>query len=67
MSENRSYRAYLLSAGDHIRSVRTIDATDDASACLEADYILRHSEFSAVEVWDDERLVWRGDRNKHVA
>jgi hypothetical protein len=67
MSRKRSYRAYLLSAGDQIRSVRIIDATDDASACLEADYILQHSEFAAVEVWDDLRLVWRSDRSKHVA
>ena len=57
MGEKRSYRAYLLSAGDHIRSVRIIDATDDASACLEADHLLQHSEFAAVEVWDEQHLV----------
>ena len=67
MREKRSYRAYLLGTGDHIRSLRIIDATDDASACLEADYLLRHSEFAAVEVWDEQRLIWHSDRDKHVA
>lgn len=66
MSENRSYRAYLLGAGDDIRSVRIIGATDDASACLEADRILQHTDFAAVEVWDEQRLVWHSDRDKHV-
>jgi hypothetical protein len=67
MGERRSYRAYLLGAGDDIRSVTIIDATDDASACLEADNLLRHSEFAAVEVWDEQRVVWHSDRDKNVA
>ena len=67
MSEKRSYRACLFSGGDHARSVRTIEAKDDASACLEADLILRDSEFTAVEVWDDQRLVWHSDRDKRFA
>jgi hypothetical protein len=67
MSDERWYRAYLLSADDHVRSVRPIEAADDASACLEAKDILQHTEFAAVEVWEDHRLIWRSDRDKHAA
>jgi hypothetical protein len=65
--ENRSYRTYLLGADNHIRSVTIVDATDDASACLEAERIPENSDPVAVEVWDGERLVWHSDRDKHVA
>jgi hypothetical protein len=67
MSEERHYSALLRSADDHIRSVKPIQAADDASACLEADDMLQHSEFAAVEVWGDCRLIWRSDRDKHAA
>ena len=67
MSEERRYRANLLSADGHIRSVRPIEAADDASACLEAKDILQQTEFAAVEVWEDRRLIWRSDRDRHVA
>jgi hypothetical protein len=40
MSEMAEYRAYLLSASDHIREVRGFKSTDDTAACAEADYML---------------------------
>jgi hypothetical protein len=67
MSGTRSYRAYLLSDGDHIQSVNVVDALDDASACLEANFLLRKSIHAAVEVWDKARFVWRGDRDEQIA
>jgi hypothetical protein len=67
MGEKRSYRAYLLSASDHIRSVTVIEASDDASACLEADFILRHSDYAAIEVWSERRLVCHTDREQYAA
>jgi hypothetical protein len=67
MAEMRSYRAYLLSASDHIELVAIIEASDDASASLEADFILRKSDYAAVEVWDGQRLVCHTDREQHVA
>jgi hypothetical protein len=67
MGEKRSYRAYLLSASDHIRSVTAIEAGDDASACLEADFILQHSDYAAIEVWDERRLVCHTDREQRAA
>jgi|SoiMethySBSTD1v2_1073268.scaffolds.fasta_scaffold70054_10 hypothetical protein len=67
MGEKRSYRAYLLSASDHIRSVTAIEARDDASACLEADFILQHSDYAAIEVWDERRLVCHTDREQRAA
>jgi hypothetical protein len=67
MSVTRSYRVYLLSDGDHIQSVNVIDALDDASACVEANFLLHKSTSAAVEVWDKARFVWRGDHDKQVA
>jgi len=66
-SEKRSHRAYLLSASDHIESVTIIEASDDAAVSLEADLILRKSDYAAVEVWDERRLVCRTDRELHAA
>ena len=63
----RSYRIYLLSAADHIRSVEVVEVPDDPTACLEAERILKHSEFSSVEVWEAERLVWHSDQDNRAA
>jgi hypothetical protein len=62
-SEIRSYRAYLLSASDPIESITIIEAGDDASVSLEADFILRKSDHAAIEVWDGGRLVCRTTAN----
>ena len=44
MAMMHSYRAYFLSASDHIRSVTAIQTTDDASATAEAEYLLNCSD-----------------------
>jgi hypothetical protein len=68
MDAVRSYRAYLLSASDHIRSVMTVlSAIDDAAVCLEAEALLRHSSYAAVEVWDESRLVCHIEMAQRVA
>ena len=67
MDGKRSYRAYLLSASDHIRSVTIIAAIDDAAACVEAEALLRHSEHTALEIWDERRLVCHMERPQQVA
>jgi hypothetical protein len=67
MDDVRSYRAYLLSASDHIRSVTVITAIDDAAACVEAEALLRRSEHAALEVWDERRLVCHIEQTQLVA
>lgn len=67
MDAIHSYRVYFLSAADHIRSVTLLSAIDDASACMDADVLLRQSEHAAVEVWDERRLVCHMDRAQQVA
>jgi hypothetical protein len=67
MAEMHSYRAYFLSASDHIRSVKSIQTTDDAAAAAEAEFLLIHSEFAAVEIWDGKRMVVRTERAQQVA
>ena len=67
MGEIRKYRVYLLSVSDHIRWVTAIEAGDDASACLEADFVLQHSDYAALEVWDERRLVCHTNREQHAA
>jgi len=67
MAEMHSYRAYFLSASDHIRSVTAIQTTDDSSAAAEAEYLLNRSEYAAVEIWDGKRLVARAERAQQVA
>ena len=62
-----SYRAYFLSASDHIRSVTAIQTTDDASAAAEAEYLLNRSEYAAVEIWDGKRMIVRAERVQQVA
>lgn len=62
MSETRRYRAYLLSASDHIRAVTVIQAEEDASAAAEAEFLLMHSEYAAIEIWDGKRFVVRAEQ-----
>jgi len=62
-----SYRAYVLSASDHIRSVKSIQPTDDAAAAAEAEFLLLHSDFAAVGIWDRKRMVVRIERAQQVA
>jgi hypothetical protein len=59
MNEMVDYRAYLLSTSDHMREVRGFKSTDDASACAEANYMLRGSDLAAVEVYQGWRLILR--------
>ena len=58
----RSYRAYFLSASDRIRSVIAIQTMDDGSAAAEAEFLLMHSAYAAIEIWDRNRLVVRTER-----
>ncbi|HET6158344.1 MAG TPA: hypothetical protein VFE34_08375 [Dongiaceae bacterium] len=62
MSETRSYRAYFLNSSDHIRAVTVIQAEEDASAAAEAEFLLIHSEYAAIEIWDGKRLVVRAEQ-----
>jgi hypothetical protein len=67
MTEMRSYRAYFLSESDHIRDVSAFKAADDESACLEADFRLGQSGYSAIELYEGWRLVWRKERRQQAA
>ena len=67
MATIHSYRAYLLSAHDHIRSVTALSGIDDPNACLEAEILLRGSDHAAVEIWDERRLVCHIDKSRRVA
>jgi hypothetical protein len=67
MKEMRCYRAYFLSASDHIRSVTIIRTADDASVSAEAQFLLTHAEHAAIEIWDGKRLVVRKERAQQVA
>jgi hypothetical protein len=67
MADLHSYRAYFLSASDHIRGVKGFTAIDDTSACIEADWMLRQSEYSAIEVYESWRLVWRKVHEQQAA
>ena len=67
MDGMHSYRAYFLSASDHIRKVSAFKSTDDVSACAEADFMLRQSEYAAVEIYDGWRLVWHTVREQLAA
>jgi len=62
-----AYRAYFLSASDHIRDVCALQATGDVSACAEAQFMLLRSEYSAVEIYEGRRLVWRQERGQQAA
>jgi hypothetical protein len=67
MREMNSYRAYFLSASDHIRDVSSFQTIDDASACAEAEHMLKRSEYTAIEIYNGWRLVWRTERQQQVA
>lgn len=67
MAMMHSYRAYFLSASDHIRSVTAIQTTDDASATAEAEYLLNRSDYAAVEIWAGKRMVVRSERAQQAA
>jgi hypothetical protein len=62
-----AYRAYFLSASEHIRDVRALQTTDDAAACAEAHFMLLRSEYAAIEVYEGRRLVWRQERAQQAA
>ena len=62
-----AYRAYFLSASDHIRDVRALQTTDHAAACAEAQVMLLRSEYAAVEVYQERRLVSRTERAQQAA
>ena len=59
MTELRSYRAYFLTSSDHIRDVRGVKAPDHMSAKVQAELMLRQSEYASVEVYEGWQLVWR--------
>jgi hypothetical protein len=54
-----SYRAYFLTASDHIRHVIGFKSADDAAASLEANSLLEKSEYAAVEIYEGWRLICR--------
>jgi hypothetical protein len=47
--------------------VTAIQTTDDASVAADADFLLIHSAFSGVEIWDGKRMVVRTERAPQVA
>jgi hypothetical protein len=62
-----AYRAYFLSASDHIRDVCALQTADDAAACAEAQVMLLRSEYVAVEVYQERRLIGRTERTQQAA
>ena len=67
MQDLHSYRAYFLSASDHIRAVSSFNSTDDAAACGIADLMLEQSEYAAIEIYEGWRLIWRKAREQQAA
>jgi hypothetical protein len=67
MMEWHSYRVYFLSSSDHIRYVRAVKAPDHMSARAQAETMLRHSEYAAVEIYEGLRLISRMDRTQQAA
>ena len=67
MTEMLSYRAYFLTESDHIRYVTGFKSTDDASACSQADLMLARSQYAAIELYQDWRLVLRRERQQQAA
>ena len=67
MTAMLSFRAYFLTASDHIRHVAGFEAIDDVSACAQADLMLNQSDYAAIEIYQGWRLVWRGDREQQAA
>ena len=67
MTEMLSYRAYFLTESDHIRHVTGFKSSDDTSACAQADFMLAGSEYAAIELYQDWRLVLRMERQQQAA
>jgi hypothetical protein len=67
MTEMLSYRAYFLTESDHIRYVMGFKSTDGVSACAQAGAMLARSEYAAVELYQDWRLVLRSERQQQAA
>ena len=67
MADLHSYRAYFLSASDHIRAVKGFTAMDDSAACMEAEWMLQQSEYAAIEIYEGWRLIWRKTREQQAA
>ena len=67
MQDLHSYRAYFLSASDHIRAVSRFRSTDSVAACEEAELMLKQSEYAAIEIYDGWRLIWHKDREQRAA
>jgi hypothetical protein len=64
MTELNSYRAYFLSSSDHIRYVRAIKAPDQRSAITKAEFMLRQSEYAAVEIYEGWQLICRSEHQQ---
>jgi hypothetical protein len=67
MTAMLSFRAYFLTASDHIRHVAGFEAGDDVSACAQADLMLSQSDYAAIEVYQGWRLVRRSERVQRAA
>jgi hypothetical protein len=66
MTEMLSYRAYFITASDHIRHVTAFESTDDASAGAQAESMLAHSEYAAIEIYQGWRLIHRRERQQQT-
>jgi hypothetical protein len=61
----KTYTLYVHDGRYTVPTLLTIDARDDESACTNARQHLSSSpHYSAVEVWDDERLVARVEEDQ---
>ena len=67
MTAMLSFRAYFLTASDHIRHVAGFEASDDLSAAAQADLMLNQSDYAAIEIYQGWRLVWRAERAQRAA
>lgn len=67
MTDIRTYRAYFLSASDHIRAVSGFTSADDVAACAQADLMLEQSDYAAIEIYESWRLIWRKARGQEAA
>jgi hypothetical protein len=67
VTNEHSYQAYFLGAKDRIGEMRVIEAPDHISARAAAKVMLCQSEYTAVEVYEGWRLVWRAERETWAA
>lgn len=56
------YRCYFLADG-HIEAAQDIDEPNDGSAFLKAEAMATTSRFPIIEIWQEDRLVGRAQRN----